>query len=100
MGEAGVVQIASKSGTVAVGTLGAGGDIHVVSGGVEVDEAGRGDLSVKSLSGSVKVGVAPGVRPNTRLKSLSGKPRVSVETGNDCVIAVSTLSGQIELTEA
>ena len=58
------------------------------------------DVVVGTLSGSVKVGVAPGLRPNTRLKSLSGKPRVSVETGNDCVIAVSTLSGQIELTEA
>jgi DUF4097 and DUF4098 domain-containing protein YvlB len=100
VGEAGAVQIASKSGKVEVGTLTGGGDIHVVSGGVEVEEAGRGDLFVKSLSGSVRVGVAPGIRPSARLKSLSGKPLVSVETGNDCVIAVSTLSGRIELTEA
>ena len=64
---------------------------------MELGTQGKGDVAVQTLSGSVRVEVPPDVRPSARLRSLSGRPRCDCELGNDCEIAVQSLSGRIEV---
>ena len=71
-----------------------------VSGTIEVGLHGAGDVAVQTISGSVRVQVPKNVRPHTKLRSLSGRPRVECEPGNDCEIAVRSMSGKIEVVPA
>jgi DUF4097 and DUF4098 domain-containing protein YvlB len=73
---------------------------QTVSGTVEVGLQGAGDVAVQTISGSVRVQVPKSVRPHTKLRSLSGRPRVECEPGNDCEIAVRSMSGRIEVVPA
>jgi DUF4097 and DUF4098 domain-containing protein YvlB len=67
------------------------------SGKIEVGTRGNGDVAVQTMSGAVRVEVPKGVRPHTRLQSLTGSPRCDCEEGEDCEIAVRSLSGKIEV---
>jgi len=71
---------------------------QTVSGTVDVGTQRHGDVAVQTISGSVKIHVPPGVRPDTELRTLTGRPRVECEKGHDCRIAVRSLSGQINVT--
>ncbi|MGE5595175.1 MAG: DUF4097 family beta strand repeat-containing protein [Hyphomicrobiales bacterium] len=73
--------------------------VKTVSGKVELGAAGRRDIEVHSLSGSVTVRLPPGTRPEIKTKSLGGRTRSEFAPGNDCRVAVSTLSGRIDLVE-
>jgi DUF4097 and DUF4098 domain-containing protein YvlB len=71
--------------------------MRTVSGSIDVGLEGKGDVKVETMSGSVRVEVAAGVRPSTKLKSLTGRPKSTCEEGNDCRITVHSLSGRIEV---
>lgn len=73
---------------------------QTVSGTVRVGTQRNGDVAVQTLSGSVKISVPHGVRPDTRLRTLTGRPRIDCEPGNDCRIAVRSMSGQIDISPA
>jgi hypothetical protein len=64
---------------------------------VEIGTRRDGEVSVQTMSGSVRVAVPPGVRPNARLRSLAGRPRLACERGDDCRVEVQSLSGSIEV---
>lgn len=66
-----------------------------VSGRIEVGTQIEGDVSVRTMSGQVKVAVPRGVRPATELKSMTSRPRVECEEGSDCRVAVRSMSGKI-----
>jgi DUF4097 and DUF4098 domain-containing protein YvlB len=72
--------------------------VQSASGKVELGMRGKGDVAVQTVSGAVKVEVPADVRPATKLRSLSGKLRSDCDEGNDCEIAVQSLSGKIEVT--
>ena len=82
----GRIQLAKTSGKVRA---------RSVSGGIEVGTQTEGDVSVRTMSGQVKVAVPRGVRPATELKSLTSRPRVECEEGSDCRVAVRSMSGKI-----
>lgn len=71
--------------------------VQSASGKVQLCTQGNGDVTVRTLSGSVKVEVPQSVRPNIHLRSMSRKPRCECEEGNDCEIKVQSLSGKIEV---
>jgi hypothetical protein len=73
---------------------------QTVSGSVHVGSQRNSDVAVQTLSGSVKIAVPHGLRPDTRTKSLTGRPRVECEPGSDCRIAVRSMSGKIEISPA
>lgn len=97
VGSAGDVRAATISGQIEVGK--AAGDVRIrsASGKVELGTGGEGDVSVETMSGSVRVEVPHGVRPSTRLRSISGRPRSECEEGDDCRISIVSLSGKIEV---
>jgi len=68
-----------------------------VSGTVEVGTQRDGDVAVQTVSGSVKIEVPEGIRPDASLTSMTGRPRCDCPEGNDCRIAVRSLSGKIEI---
>jgi DUF4097 and DUF4098 domain-containing protein YvlB len=70
---------------------------QTVSGTVEVGTQRDGDVAVQTISGSVKIEVPDGVRPDARLRSLAGRPRLDCPEGSDCRIAVRSMSGKIEV---
>jgi DUF4097 and DUF4098 domain-containing protein YvlB len=71
-----------------------------VSGSVEVGTARDGDVAVQTVSGSVKIEVPEGVRPHAKLVSLAGRPTSDCPEGNDCRIAVRSMSGRISVVKA
>jgi DUF4097 and DUF4098 domain-containing protein YvlB len=70
---------------------------QTVSGAVDVGTAAKGDVAVRTISGSVRVAVPHDVRPATHLRSIAGRPRVECPPGEDCEIRVQSMSGKIEV---
>jgi hypothetical protein len=73
---------------------------RTVSGTVRVGTQRNGDVAVQTISGSVKIHVPDGIRPDTHLRSLTGRPHIGCEPGSDCRIAVRSMSGQIDVSPA
>jgi DUF4097 and DUF4098 domain-containing protein YvlB len=94
------VEVASESGKVLVRK--AGGDVRVRTshGGVEVTSVAPGDVAVQTISGKVKVMVPATVRPRAYLRTASGSLSCKCEEGDDCRVAVETLSGSVEVVPA
>lgn len=101
--EAGAVsnaQVTTVSGRIHIATADGEVAIKTVSGRVDVGTAGREDVTIHTISGSTLVRMPAGTRPELRLKSLGGHIRSGFAAGTDCRVAVSTLSGRIELVDA
>jgi DUF4097 and DUF4098 domain-containing protein YvlB len=93
----GDARVSTMSGGVQLENVAGSAKVQTASGKVELGMQGKGDVAVQTVSGAVKVEVPTGVRPATRLRSLSGKPRSDCDEGDDCEIAVQSLSGKIEV---
>lgn len=100
IGAAERIDAATVSGSITVGVLEGEGRVKTVSGKVAIGSAGRSDVDVHTISGPVRVLLPPGVRPQARLKSISGRPRCDCPPGDDLCVAVSTLTGKIEVVSS
>jgi len=89
--------VATVSGKVSVDASSGSVNVKTASGSVAIGASGQNDVAVQTLSGSVTVRVPRGTRPAAFLRSLTGKPRLDCEAGTDCRVAVSTMSGKIEV---
>jgi DUF4097 and DUF4098 domain-containing protein YvlB len=89
--------VATVSGKVSVDASSGAVNVKTASGKVEIGASGQNNVAVQTLSGSVTVTVPRGTRPTALLRSLAGKGRCDCEEGNDCRVAVSTMSGKIEV---
>ncbi|MEU6740808.1 DUF4097 family beta strand repeat-containing protein [Streptosporangium sandarakinum] len=94
----------STSGDITVGTAGDLVEIHSSSGDVEVGAVTRGRVSVDSVSGDVRIGVADGVSAWLDVSTVSGDLRSGLEEadrpGDEAPrteIHVKTVSGDISL---
>ncbi len=109
----GTLRVNAVSGSVEVREARGTVSIESVSGRIEVDRLGAGDARFRSVSGSVRVGVEPGLRVWMDLVSTSGKTSselkpdddASPATGGDGTDAslqlrASTVSGSIRVTRA
>ena len=108
----GMCRVSNKSGKVVVNDVGEGaissvsGSVHIdakslvevrtVSGKVDVQSGAGGPVRVHTVSGSIEVGLPPGVKPNVRLGG-RGKVRNDYEPGDDVQVEVRTVSGQIAI---
>jgi len=97
IGSARSVDVATVSGRVALRRAAGAVKVKSVSGVVEVGGAGAEDIQVHTLSGSVTVRLPAGTRPELRLRSLTSRATNPFTAGEDCSVAVSTLSGKVEL---
>lgn len=69
---AGRLDASVVSGGLRVGAAAEGGSVQAVSGDIEVRAVTAGDLEVRSVSGDVVVGVAPGSRVHVDVTTVSG----------------------------
>jgi DUF4097 and DUF4098 domain-containing protein YvlB len=95
--DAGEVDISTVSSTIGVASAG-GGRVQTVSGSIELGLNAAAALDVRSISGSVRVTVPGSVRPDVRMRTVSGKARCDCDEGDDCRLAVSTVSGSIKVS--
>lgn len=96
----GDVRVATVSGDVDVAEAADGVSIKTVSGSIDVTVTGHGRVSAETVSGSIRIHVADGLRPDVRLRTISGKRRVECETGSDFELVARTISGNITVAPA
>jgi DUF4097 and DUF4098 domain-containing protein YvlB len=99
---AGEVDVTTASGDIEIGATGGGVRIKSASGSAEVGRFDAGDLSAKTLSGNVAVGIPPGRALDVDLDTLSGRIRTDFAVaepfdGGTGGLSVKTLSGNIRL---
>jgi DUF4097 and DUF4098 domain-containing protein YvlB len=97
IGRAGSATVAAVSGTVSLEQVDAA-EVKSISGKVLIASGGRERVSVHTVSGKVEVRVPASVRPSTRLRSVSGHISDACPPGNDCEIAVASVSGAISVS--
>ena len=90
-------QVSTLSGRIRLDETTGKVQAQTVSGAVEVGTAAKGDVTVQTLSGSVRVAVPRDVHPATHLRTITGRPRVECSAGEDCEIRVHSMSGKIEI---
>ncbi len=89
--------ISTASGQVRVASCCGSIRVRTASGSVELGTEGKGNVDVRTMSGSVGVEVPEGVRPTVDLRSAKGRPKCDCPEGKDCRISVSSLSGKIRV---
>jgi len=97
IGRAGRATVAAVSGAVLLEHVDAA-EVKSVSGKVLIATGGRERVSVHTVSGKVEVRVPQSVRPATRLRSVSGRINDECQPGDDCEIAVASISGAINVS--
>jgi DUF4097 and DUF4098 domain-containing protein YvlB len=94
---AGRATVAGVSGVVFLEDVG-GAEVKTVSGKVAVGSSGNDRISVHTVSGKVEVRLPSASRPSARLRSLTGRVNCELEPGNDCEVAVVSVSGAIKVS--
>ena len=94
---AGDAQVSTLSGRIQLEEATGRVRAQTVSGTVEVGMTAKNDVTVQTISGSVRVEVPPDVHPSARLRSISSRPHNECPPGDDCEIRVQSMSGKIEV---
>jgi DUF4097 and DUF4098 domain-containing protein YvlB len=97
VGRAGAVDLSTASGNVDASSVGQG-SVWTASGNVTVGLTEAGDVRAETHSGSIKVRVPKGSRPDARLEA-SGTIRCDCEVGSDFRLELRAGSGNITVTE-
>jgi DUF4097 and DUF4098 domain-containing protein YvlB len=110
LGAAGArVEVKATSGNVRLGELAHGAKIVNVSGDVRVLALGEGTLQVRSVSGDVSVGVAPGVDLHVDVETMSGSVSSEIPLGDRpgptyhdtrVDLSVRSVSGNVQIAHA
>jgi DUF4097 and DUF4098 domain-containing protein YvlB len=102
----GGARLRTASGDIKIGSIGGDVEAKSASGDFEVGSVTRGEVSVRSVSGRVSVGVRPGSGVWLDLNSLSGHIESALESvdgpidSKDLAIKAHTVSGDIEITRS
>jgi hypothetical protein len=104
------VEVKATSGDVRLGELAAGAQVMNVSGSVRVLALEEGTLRVRSVSGDVAVGVAPGVDLHVDVETASGSvhsdiplddaPTPGARPDTKVDLSVRSVSGNVEIGRA
>ena len=103
------VDVKANSGDVRLGELAHGARVQNVSGDVRVLALGEGTLQVRSVSGSVSVGIVKDVDLHVDVETLSGEIRSDIplgdspgpaRAGNRVDVSVRSVSGDVEIERA
>jgi DUF4097 and DUF4098 domain-containing protein YvlB len=106
---AGKVEVKATSGDVRLGELADGARVTNVSGDVRVLAIDEGTLHVRSVSGSVSVGVVTGVDLHVDVETMSGQVRSEIPLEDtpasprrDALVELSvrSVSGNVEIERA
>jgi len=106
---AGETRVNTASGDIVITSCGSSVTAHTASGDVELGAVASGRVELRSASGDLNVGVAPGLGVYLDLASTSGNVRSELEPGDDggpdsgdaaVQISCRTLSGDIRVSRA
>lgn len=95
----------TASGDVSLGSFGNTAALKTASGDIVVEQLSGVELNAKSMSGSIKVGLPPGLEVEAQLQSLSGSIRNELDEpsggfGRHAYFYAKTVSGDIILRSA
>ncbi|MBA4180531.1 MAG: hypothetical protein C0506_08085 [Anaerolinea sp.] len=90
-------EVSTASGAVTVGRAEGRMRVRTASGRVELGGSGRDDITVQTMSGRVTVKLPPETRPAARLRSMTGREHCELPDGADCLVAVQTMQGAIDV---
>ncbi len=99
----GDVTVNTASGDLSIDHVGGSVLLRTASGNLTIRSLGGQELSAKTLSGNLKVGIPPRRRIDVDLQSLSGKLRNRLPEGDgrppeaEIVVRVNTVSGDVTL---
>ena len=96
IGRAGRASLSCVSGTIQADRLD-DAEVKNVSGTTELGANATGRITVRSVSGKVKISVPSDRSPATHLRSVSGKIRCECDQGDDGEVDVKTVSGTIQV---
>ena len=103
------VEVKATSGDVRLGELAHGARVQNVSGDIRVLALGEGTLHVRSVSGSVSVGIVKDVDLHVDIETLSGEIRSEIplddspgpgRAANRVDVSVRSVSGDVEIERA
>ena len=103
------VEVKATSGDVRLGELAHGARVQTVSGDIRVLALGEGTLHVRSVSGSVSVGIVKDVDLHVDIETLSGEIRSDIplddspgpgRAANRVDVSVRSVSGDVEIERA
>lgn len=93
----GAAKVSTGSGRVVIERIDGLASIKTVTGRVEVGASGGDNVTVKTMSGSVRVEVPSDLKPSTSLRSARSKTRCDCEEGDDFEIDIASVAGSIEV---
>lgn len=102
----GAASLKTASGDIEIDAVGGDVQARSASGDFEVSAVSRGEVSVRSVSGKVSVGVVPGTGVWMDLSTLSGHIESALESvesapeSRDLTIQVHTVSGDIDISRS
>lgn len=96
VGTAAELRAATKSGSIRADAVDAV-TVHTSSGRLDLGVTGRGDLDLHAMSGAATITVADEARPDLSVRTLSGTVRNECGEGDDFTIAVKTVSCSVSV---
>ena len=99
VGATGELDVSTTSGSISVNGSAGTVQVHSVSGSVSLASSGRATVKATTVSGSITIRLPPGTRPEVR-SSGAGTLRNSFDAGDDVLIEVANVSGNVQLVPA
>jgi DUF4097 and DUF4098 domain-containing protein YvlB len=101
----GEVSATTASGDVSLGSFGKSALLKTASGDIVVEQLSGAELNIRSMSGTLKIGLPPGLEVDAQLQSLSGSIRnelgdSATPSGRRATLFAKTVSGDIVLRSA
>lgn len=96
-GEVAAVAAGTMSGSITIDHASGKLKARSVSGSITARLDGDDKITVKTVSGKVRLSLPEGTALATRFKTISGKVRNPFPAGTDCYLEAMTISGTIEL---
>jgi DUF4097 and DUF4098 domain-containing protein YvlB len=93
------VEVSTTSGSIGLDAVSGAAQAQSVSGSVRVASAGRGPITIRTVSGSVTINLPASVRPAVH-SSGYGKVHNGFQAGDDVVVEIANVSGRVKLLPA
>jgi hypothetical protein len=87
----------TRSGRITARTAAGPTHASTISGDVQLQTSGQGDMAVRTVSGEVTIEVPHGKQPRARLRSLTGRVHCDCPQGTDFDLQCTTVSGRVEV---
>ena len=93
------LEVSTTSGSISVDGSAGTVEVHSVSGSVSLASSGRAAVKATTVSGSITIRLPLGTRPEVR-SSGGGTLRNTFDPGDDVLVEVANVSGNVQLVPA